>query len=850
MFRFAVSILALLAVTAPAAARQQTLVVRAESFHSGQALHGARVQLYLAGALVDEFVTNAVGVVDFTVSGVSTETLPTADFRVGAPWPNPAAGVTRIPVSLDAAARVEAHLFDLLGRRVAMLEHDLSAGSHVLEIDAAGLAGGLYLVSLAKPGSPPRTASFVVAGQVAESADGMEIASLAWSESAQVEHTALEPIAWVDGTATVLIPPAHAAKGPAAGEYELRASAPGHLDGTFYVDVRQTTSAVIRLFPGFVNAAGSQMLEVPPGVFVMGSNVNGHVEYPAHPVAITRPFWLGRYEVRAEEYRAVTGKVPLNMDAWGNRAAGLSWLEGIAFLNELSVREGLARCYTPLGVPEMDLLECPGYRYPTEAEWEYALRAGTTTRYFFGDRSIDLPLYARFVVSSSSTPSEYTVQPVGALLPNPWGFHDILGNAGEFVEDLYGRTAYLDAGAWEDPRGEATGTNRVLRGGPISSLYDAADARSSYRASKSPANRDSRNGMRIARSVPTNAPSNRPPDVPTAPSPADGSTVAPGFPLWAETSDPDGDPLHVAVLLWDEAGQLVVETDLPSTGWPTTSLTAGRTYRWRLAVHDGRRITLGPEWSVSIAQRDPAPFETLANASGIEMTRLPAGRFVMGADFGHSSHRPAREVTLTRPFWISIFEIRAGDFYPLASPTSTVNPTDFRLPVTGASRQDIARLANAVSAAEGLDPCYDASGNLLGNPYECRGYRLPTEAEWEYAARAGTTTDYSFGDDLSVAPEYAWYSPVSGGNAHPTGVLKPNPWGLYDIHGNAAEIVQDWYDPEYYGTAPDVDPAGPQSGSQGLARGGSYGATLGYATSYLRLITSGAAGIRLVRSDF
>jgi len=108
---------------------------------------------------------------------------------------------------------------------------------------------------------------------------------------------------------------------------------------------------------------------------------------------------------------------------------------------------------------------------------------------------------------------------------------------------------------------------------------------------------------------------------------------------------------------------------------------------------------------------------------------------------------------------------------------------------------------------------------------------LPTEAEWEYACRAGSTTAYSFGDSDSILGDYAWYNGNSGFKTHPVAQKKPNAWGLYDMHGNVFEWCNDWYDNNYYANSASNDPVGSNTGEHRVDRGGSWGNNARYCRS-------------------
>ena len=146
-----------------------------------------------------------------------------------------------------------------------------------------------------------------------------------------------------------------------------------------------------------------------------------------------------------------------------------------------------------------------------------------------------------------------------------------------------------------------------------------------------------------------------------------------------------------------------------------------------------------------------------------------------------------------------------------------------QFPVERVSWLDAVKFCDTLSKMEDRSPVYVANQPRRLGTNEGPGYRLPTEAEWEYACRAGTTTKYWFGDGPSILGKYAWFLAHSGAMTHPVGEKLPNGFGLYDMHGNVREWCSDWYDDAYYRQAPVDDPQGPALGLRHVIRGGMWG---------------------------
>lgn len=211
----------------------------------------------------------------------------------------------------------------------------------------------------------------------------------------------------------------------------------------------------------------------------------------------------------------------------------------------------------------------------------------------------------------------------------------------------------------------------------------------------------------------------------------------------------------------------------------------------------------------------------------IELMALPGGRFWMGSDQtldpqAYDDEFPRREVRL-RPFAIARTPVTRGLYrrlMPSAPSAWKGDKEDDNLPANILSWEDAVRFCNALSQQSGRTLCYQKSDSGWECDWQADGYRLPTEAEWEYACRAGSQTPWFWGAEEKDAAQYAWFSSNSGYRLQPVGTKAANSWGLYDMAGNVWEWCWDWfasYDPQ------ELDnPRGPVAGKLRVLRGGSF----------------------------
>jgi len=200
---------------------------------------------------------------------------------------------------------------------------------------------------------------------------------------------------------------------------------------------------------------------------------------------------------------------------------------------------------------------------------------------------------------------------------------------------------------------------------------------------------------------------------------------------------------------------------------------------------------------------------------------VEGGTFQMGSNDGDSDEKPVHQVTVTS-FYIGKYEVTQKEWRDVMGS----NPSNWKgdnLPVEKISWYDAVEYCNKLSLKEGLTPCYSGSGKGISCNWNANGYRLPTEAEWEFAARGGNQSKgykYSGSNDIGTV---AWYGSNSGDKTQAVGTKQANELGIHDMSGNVWEWCWDWYDSGYYAKSQSSDPIGAGSGSYRVLRGGSWG---------------------------
>jgi formylglycine-generating enzyme required for sulfatase activity len=530
---------------------------------------------------------------------------------------------------------------------------------------------------------------------------------------------------------------------------------------------------------------------IPAGTFTMGSPSSEQDRFPREGpetvVVITRGYYIGQHEVTQGEYEAVIGNNPSGFKGDANRPVEMvTRSDATNYCAKLTAREREA------GRIQANWT----YRLPTEAEWEYACRAGTTTRFSFGDDLgyVKVGDYAWYNGNSAST-----AHPVDMKLPNPWGLYDMHGNVWEYCLDWFADS--LPGGTVTDPVGPASGVYCVVRGG--SWFLAPSYSRSAYRGDWYADGQASSIGFRVVL-----APQVVPVAITVQPQSqkvAEGSSVT-------FTVEALGDP--PLAYQWRKNGRELADSERIS-GTTTATLTIVLVQATDAGSYD---VLVRNERSTAISR---GAFLTLVDPNAPPdipgLVWVAAGAFTMGSPASEQDRFPREGpetvVVITRGYYIGQHEVTQGEYEAVMGNNPSEFKGDANRPVEMVTRSDATNYCAKLTARE------REAGRIQAN----WTYRLPTEAEWEYACRAGTTTRFSFGDDLGYVKvgDYAWYNGNSASMAHPVDMKLPNPWGLYDMHGNVWEYCLDWFADSLPGGTV-TDPVGPASGVYCVVRGGSW----------------------------
>jgi formylglycine-generating enzyme required for sulfatase activity len=532
------------------------------------------------------------------------------------------------------------------------------------------------------------------------------------------------------------------------------------------------------------SANNLEMIFCPPGTFTMGSptsETGRDGDETQHSVTLTHGFYLGKYEVTQAQYETVMTGNSEGLNAkpsqWPNNndrpVEKVSWNDVQVFLSRLNSMEQTAgRLPT-------------GWKYvlPTEAQWEYACRAGSTTAYAWGN-VIDANKH-----NGINSGINQTVD-VGQYDPNLWGFYDMHGNVYEWISDWKGPyTGQSEI----NPEGPVLSNQlwKRMRGGSFSSTI--THARSARRGGTPLGNRVNWLGFRVAfKAV---QPDTANPELELF---GGAAITREAGQAWAEPGVEAHDARDGNI-----TDQIVVtgSVDMNSTG----------TYLLTYTVQDGAGNSATTTRTITVVGNRTVDLNA---TEAMDMIWCPPGTFTMGSpldEAGRGTNETEHNVSLTLGFYLGKYEVTQAQYEAVIG----TNPSQFNLTGNGNRPVEKVTWTEAVAFCTQLTTQEQSAGRLPAG----WSYVLPTESQWEYACRAGTTTAYSWG--ATISSSNANHNNIIGQTCD-VGQYQANPWGFFDMHGNVREWTADWYQAAYPIGNPVVDPTGPASGSDRVARGGSW----------------------------
>ena len=557
----------------------------------------------------------------------------------------------------------------------------------------------------------------------------------------------------------------------------------------------------------------------PAGDFMMGSptsEVGRETREDQAKVTLSKGFWISKTEVTQSQWAAVMGSNPLDgIGPYGKPhpeknkgpnlpVVGVSWDDAQVFMEKVN---------STLGSEDGGKMSLP-----TEAQYEYAARAGEIGMYPGG--SLD-------EVAWHDGNSGGYMKPVGTKKANAWGLHDMNGSTWEWVQDCY--SVELPGGT--DPIAKEIGADRVIRGGCW--FKEATRCRLATRSYRwQGASQCFSIGFRIVRN---------------------------SWPVEVSKGaiDPEITGLNVSKITYQDSSLEQSFEQIGPKSWMSGVVAYNEVKRNEWHVHLQRAAEVDERVQIDLSQmtihiRGQGPKEVLpilsaskqlsaaaeaameqarlstaessegqadkgmTNSMGMKLMPIAKGKFQMGSLFREEGYRLAEqrhEVTLTRDYYLGAFEVTQAQYAKLMGNNPSyfqggqVNNVDStNHPVDRVSWEDAFEFCKRLSEL----PDEKAAGRV---------YRLPTEAEWEYACRSGSKAPFGFGG-LELVDDYGWFSSNCKGKSHPVGEKEPNAWGLYDMHGNVMEWCSDWAGDYPEGAV--SDPTGPEDGDSRMIRGGAW----------------------------